>query len=238
MFLEQDQVSIYYEVHGTGEPIVLLHGNGEDHTYFKHQVPYLLTCGFQVILIDMRGHGASSLGNQDLDFPLFAQDVIAVCDEQRIDQFHVLGFSDGANTAMQLGISYPDRIRSMILNSGNIHPKGMCRKVYRDIQKAYVKTKVLAAFDPAHQKEVQLLQLMYHHPKLISAQLQRLSMPVLVIAGTKDMIEEAHTRAIAHAIPHVSLVLLPQGDHFIAQNRSDEFNKAIGIFLKENLHGE
>lgn len=238
MFLDCEDTTLYYEVHGAGEPIVLLHGNGEDHSYFKYQLPYLIERGFRVILIDMRGHGASSLGEQPLDFELFANDVIRVCDVEAIHSFHVLGFSDGANTAMQLAILYPKRILSMILNSGNIHPKGLCRGIRHDIYKAYYKAKIQACFDPTCKLDEQLLQLMIHHPHITSKQLSQLIMPVQVIAGTNDMIEAAHTRAIAYAIPHVSLVLIPQGDHFIARDRSEEFNQAIGSFLQEVCHGK
>lgn len=237
MFLEREGVSLFYEVSGAGEPIVLLHGNGEDHTYFDQQLPFLIEQGFQVITIDMRGHGASSLGEEALSFDVFAQDVLAVCDACALSSFHILGFSDGANTAMTAGLLYPERIRSLILNSGNIHPKGLCSRVRHDIYKAYARARVQAVLAPSYQREVQLLQLMVKHPHMTSKQLQTLPMPVLVIAGTQDMVEASHTRAIAHSIPHVRLILLPQGDHFIAQNRSEEFNQMIGTFLQEVRNG-
>lgn len=72
--------TLYYEVTGQGHPLVLLHGNGEDSTYFEHQVPVFSQL-YQVIAIDTRAHGRSTHGNAPLDFYLFADDVIAVLDD-------------------------------------------------------------------------------------------------------------------------------------------------------------
>ena len=73
---------------------------------------------------------------------------------------------------------------------------------------------------------------MVHDPMIPAEELKQVSVPTLVIAGTKDMIREAHTRTIAEALPDARLVLLP-GDHFIANKNPDAFNRAVEDFLNE-----
>ena len=70
--------TLYYEVTGQGHPLVLLHGNGEDSTYFEHQVPVFSQL-YQVIAIDTRAHGRSTRGNAPLDFYLFAVKFMVNC---------------------------------------------------------------------------------------------------------------------------------------------------------------
>ena len=98
--------TLYYEVTGQGHPLVLLHGNGEDSTYFEHQVPVFSQL-YQVIAIDTRAHGRSTRGNAPLDFYLFADDVIAVLDDLGLQKAHILGFSDGGNIALHTVLKYP-----------------------------------------------------------------------------------------------------------------------------------
>ena len=79
---------------GRGKPLVLLHGNGEDSSYWKAQIPEL-TRFYRVIAVDSRGHGASETGAQGLSFALMAEDLKRVLDARGVKKAHFLGFSDG-----------------------------------------------------------------------------------------------------------------------------------------------
>ena len=85
---------------------------------------------------------------------------------------------------------------------------------------------------PAARAHAELLGLMVNEPHIAPAELKKLTMPVLVIAGMKDMIRERHTRLIAASIPNVRLALIP-GDHFIANKAPAAFNRAVRQFLEE-----
>lgn len=233
MEFRREEVSLYYEVEGNGDPILLLHGNGEDHTYFDKLVPYLLNDDLQVIQMDMRGHGASSLGNHPLTFALFAEDVKALLDHLHISQLIVLGFSDGANTAMQFAIAYPHYVKALILNAGNLNPYGMKPLIQAEVVLEYGVVSMLAIIHKRFQKKQQVLNLMVHHPHIHTKQLSALQMPTLVIAGENDMIRDSHTKQIAASIPHALLVILSKGDHFIARKKAEEFYQEVNKFLQE-----
>lgn len=92
-------IKLYYSEHGSGEPLILLHGNGEDSGYFKEQIRFF-SKHFRVIAVDTRGHGRSPRGNAPFTLTQFAEDLRCFMLEMGIKKAHILGFSDGANIAM------------------------------------------------------------------------------------------------------------------------------------------
>ena len=96
-------IKLYYQEKGTGEPLILLHGNGEDSSYFKNQIDYFQNT-YRVIAIDTRGHGRSPRGDAPFTIEQFACDLYDFMQEHRISNAIILGFSDGANIAMRFAI--------------------------------------------------------------------------------------------------------------------------------------
>ena len=217
-------IQLHYTEHGSGEPLVLLHGNGEDSSYFEHQIAFFQD-RYRVIAVDTRGHGKSPRGTAPLTLNQFADDLSAFMDELDIASAHILGFSDGANVAILFALAHPTRVKSLILNGGNLFPEGLTDQTRREIDKEYEQA-VLAN----DENQLELLRLMIDEPHIDPAQLAALSMPTLVVAGTDDMIEEAHTRLIAESIPNAQLTLI-EGTHFIAFENPDAFNRVVSEFL-------
>lgn len=202
-------------------PLVLLHGNGEDSNYFAHQLHALNTTR-EVIALDSRGHGESPRGSAPLTLAQMSDDLLAFMDDNNIAQADILGFSDGGNVALIFALTHPKRVRKLILNGANLEPRGLKTSVLLPILLEYRLTK-----DPA-QKE--LLGLMADEPHIPLDALSELDLPVLVIAGTRDMIKESHTRAIADALSNATLSLI-EGDHFVAATNPDAFNACVLAFL-------
>lgn len=223
------EVSLFYEEQGSGTPLILLHGNGEDGTYFVHQLAYF-SKNYRVIAVDTRGHGKSPRGSAPFTMDQFAEDLWNFLDQRSIDRAVVLGFSDGANIAMKFAFRYPERVRALILNGGNLNAKGVKRSVQIPIEIGYRMAKLFAGRSPKARKNAEILGLMVHEPNIPVSELRRIDVPALVIAGTKDMIRGSHTREIAAGIPNARLVLIP-GDHFIANREPDAFNRAVEDFL-------
>ena len=84
-------------------------------------------------------------------------------------------------------------------------------------------------------RKKELLGLMVNDPNIPEEALSGISVPALVIAGTKDMIRESHTRRIAQCIPGAELAIIP-GDHFVAAKNPDAFNEAVLAFLRKSQH--
>lgn len=228
-------IELFYTKTGSGTPLLLLHGNGEDGTYFVHQVQEF-SKDFCVYAIDTRGHGKSPRGTAPFTISRFADDLLAFMDLHGIPQADILGFSDGGNIALTFALRYPDRIRRLILNGANLDPKGVKPTVQVPVVLGYHIASLFRA--PKARANAEMLGLMVKEPHIAPSELAALSMPTLVIAGKNDMIRDAHTRLIAASIPGAKLAIIP-GDHFIANKEPDAFNQAVRAFLAEtSVSGE
>ena len=222
-------ISLYYEKRGAGEPLVLLHGNGEDGSYFLHQME-AFSREFLVYALDTRGHGRSPRGSAPFTISQFAEDLLAFLDEQGLKRVNLLGFSDGGNIALTFALRHPERVRRLVLNGANLTPRGVKAWVQLPIVLGYQIASRLQS--PKARTNAEMLGLMVHEPQIPPSELAGLMMPVLVIAGTRDMIREDHTRLMAREIPGARLALIP-GNHFIARRNPAAFNRAVWSFFQE-----
>ena len=220
----------FFVERGAGEPLILLHGNGEDCSYFEHQMD-ALAAAYLVFAIDTRGHGRSPRGDAPFTIRQFADDLRDFMDSHSLERAHILGFSDGANIAMIFAVKYPERVLRLILNGGNLDAKGIKRSVQWPIELGYAIARMFAAKSPEAKANAEMLGLMVNDPDIEPSLLARIQAPTLVIAGRNDMVKESHTKLIARSIPNSTLCFI-DGDHFIAHRNPEPFNKAVLEFLK------
>jgi len=211
--------------------MILLHGNGESKEYFAGQMSAYAVCR-HVYALDTRGHGASDRGDAPFTLTQFAEDLEAFRAEHGFVSMDLLGFSDGGNIAMLYALAHPERVTKLILNGANLEPSGVKRAVQLPVEIGYRIASIFAAWDPKAKANAEMLGLMVNEPHIDPGELGKLTMPVLVIAGEKDMIRDDHTRKIAAALPDGELVILP-GDHFVAAKNPDAFNEAVLRFLQK-----
>ena len=216
---------------GQGEALILLHGNGENCDYFQGQTDEFARY-FHVYAIDTRGHGKTPRGNAPFTIRQFADDLLDFMDAHQIGKAHLLGFSDGGNIAMIFAMKYPDRVNRLILNGANLDAKGVKPSVQIPIEIGYRIARIFARISQAAKLNAEMLGLMVNDPNVPSEELVKIQAKTLVIAGTKDMIKDEHTRLIAQSIPNAQLVIL-EGNHFIANKCPQAFNEAVLKFLKE-----
>ena len=153
-------------------------------------------------------------------------------DDHQIEKAHLLGFSDGGNIAMVFAIQHPKRVDRLILNGANLDPSGVKRSVQIPIEIGYRMAKRFAKKNDSAKANAEMLGLMVNDPNVAPEDLASIKAKTLVIAGTKDMILESHTRLIAEHIPDSRLALI-EGDHFIANKKPEAFNRAVLAFLEE-----
>lgn len=224
----------YYIESGKGFPLILLHGNGENHEYFEHQIACFSKTR-RVLAPDTRGHGRTPRGSAPFTIGQFAEDLKSFMEDQGIEQADILGFSDGGNIAMVFAMRYPQCVRNLILNGANLDAGGVKASVQIPITIGFWLTGLFAARSPKAKLHRELLGLMVHDPNLRPEELQKISARTLVIAGTRDMIKRPHTELIARSIAGAELVFL-EGDHFIANKRPEAFNEVVGRFLENETH--
>ena len=219
----------HYIEQGKGFPLILLHGNGEDCSYFLHQMaPFAQH--FRVLAIDTRGHGKTPRGERPFTIRQFADDLLAFMDQHAIEKAHILGFSDGGNIAMVFALAHPERVERLILNGANLDASGVKRKIQIPIEIGYRIARLFAGMSPKAKRNAEMLGLMVNDPNVKPEELSRMQCPTLVVAGDKDMIKDQHTRLIATSIPGAALSII-SGSHFIANQRPEAFNEVVLRFL-------
>ena len=223
-------ISLHFVEKGRGKPLILLHGNGEDGSYFEHQID-CFSADYRVIALDTRGHGQSPRGEKPFTIVQFAEDLHDFMDENGIDQAILLGFSDGGNIALTFALKYPERVERMIVDGANLFPGGVKPLYQWPIEIGYRIAKMFAKKSEKAKQNAEMLGLMVNEPHIDPVELARLTMPVLVVAGTKDMIKDKHTRLIYKSLPNARLSII-EGDHFVANKNAAAFNKAVEDFLR------
>ena len=193
--------------------LVLLHGNGEDLRIFKHQISYFSQY-YKVIAMDTRGHGKSTRGTAPFNFYTFASDLITVLDAFQVDRAHIVGFSDGAITALHIALIAPERVASMILLGVNYNSKGLRLIPRIQILLVYTWLSVVSLFSTGKRKQKEIWGLMVHQPNLTIAEISRITVPTLVVTGEKDLVSQRHNDEISCAITGSQRLIIPRGDHF------------------------
>lgn len=217
MYFQHEHVYLYYEVSGTGKPIIMLHGNGEDITIFSKAIDKLKE-HFTVYAIDTRGHGKSSPVHE-YHYSDMAEDVYAFIKGNGIEKPAVYGFSDGGITALMLGYTHPDAVSAIIASGANSSPKGLktlYRFGYRKLSHFY--------HDPK-------IGLMLREPQMTREDLEKITVPVLLTAGSKDMIKKEDTEFLHSSIRGSSLMILEGEGHDSYVADSDKIAEIIKDFL-------
>lgn len=222
-------INLFYQEKGKGEVLVLLHGNSDNSNYFVNQIEYFKD-NYRVIAIDTRGHGKSPRGNMPFTIEQFADDLNNFLNKLNIDKITLLGFSDGANIGMKFALKYPEKLNALILDGGNLNKDGVSKTVSVSIELIYKLCKLLSKKSEEAKKYMEMLNLLVNEPNIKPEELNKINVPTLVIAGTKDLIKPEHTKLIAENINNSKLIFV-NGGHMVAKQKPQEFNKEVEKFL-------
>ena len=229
-------INVYYEIHGDGHPLVLLHGGATSIEIFFGQLP-VLAKSFKVYAFDSRGHGRSSRGQAPLSYALMAADTIAALDALGVQRAHLVGWSDGGNIGLYLAVHYPERIDRLVVISANFRPEGLKAESMRPGESyagrltEYWFKLLSPAPDNWPRLKVDLQQLWDTKPTLSEADLGGITAPTLIIAGEQDIVTPAHIEKMHHAIKGSVLQVIPGTTHSLLWQRPRLVNKMIIDFL-------
>lgn len=226
-------VKLYYETYGQGEPLLLLHGNGESISSFTQQIAALAK-EYQVIAVDTRDQGKSAATRGPLSYDLFADDMQALLEQLSIPAAHVVGWSDGGNTGLSMALRYPARVRSLVTMGANLYADttSVDAKMLKEVRQGKLLFTALSPFKQQFRRGRRLTTMLLKYPQMQPGQLQAIAAPVLVLAGEKDIIKEAHTRLIAQHIPGAQLTIFPGLTHYAPQENGPLFNQTVLDFLR------
>lgn len=232
--ITHDGAAIWYASIGRGLPVILLHGGLGHSGNWSFQAAALTQAGYRVILIDSRGHGRSTRDTRRYSYQLMAGDVLAVMDELAIDHARLVGWSDGACTALILGDRHPRRVDGVLFFACNMDPGGalpfvptpVIDRCFSRHRQDYAALSATPADFDAFVEAVGTMQ--RTEPNYTADDLRRIAVPVTIFHSSGDeFINPEHARYLANTIPGARLVTLPGVTHFAPLQRPRQFNTAM-----------
>ncbi|HBE84335.1 MAG TPA: alpha/beta hydrolase [Lachnoclostridium sp.] len=199
MYIEVNGVTLYYEVSGSGPAILLVHGNGEDHSIFN-ETAELLRENYTVYALDSRDHGKSSRV-KTLGYEAMAEDVAEFARKLKLENPCYCGFSDGGIIGILAAVRYPELFSKLVLCGANAYPQGL----------KWYWLKLFSLLEAVNHDPKLLMML--KEPQITARELESIPVPVLLLAGERDMVRESHTRYLASKIKDSRLNILPGEGH-------------------------
>jgi len=244
-YVDVNGLHMYHEIDGAGSPLVLLHGGMLTTEYFAPLVPGLAR-KHQVIAVDMQGHGRTNDTDRTITPAALATDIVGLLDHLGIDRAHVLGHSLGAAVALELAVSHPGRVRSIVPISASVRADGMHEDLTDPAKMAtssrlptqqdfagFRETYLRLSPHPGHFDEffAALSQSAADSQGWSDAQLAAITAPVLIVLGDHDFVTIEHAALMQHLIPGSELAVLPNTTHMTAASRADLLLPMLADFL-------
>ena len=242
-------IKMYYEIHGSGSPLVLLHGGGSTiSTSFGRILPELAKT-HQVIAIELQAHGHTGDRNAPETFGQDAADVVELLQQLHISKADIFGFSNGGHTALEIGIKYPQKVNKLVIASAFYKREGVpawfwkgfdnpkfsdMPQIYKD---EYLKINDQAALMNMFNKDVQRMK---NFKDWSDEDIRSIQAPTLIVIGDQDLPLPEHAAAMSRLLPHGRLAILPgrHGEYFgealFTKNNSKE-PEAFAEILNEFL---
>jgi len=212
------EIELNFEKKGSGKPLIMIHGNGEDLHIFDELVESLKN-DFSIYAIDMRNHGKSSL-TDDFDYGVMANDLYLFIQKLRIEKPFFFGFSDGGIIGLLLSIAYPELFSKIVIAGANMNPQGVLPSISKISKENYEQTK------SPYEK------MMLEQPNIRNQDLNKIKTPTLILAGEFDVIRETHTKRIAKHIKNSTLKIILKRAHHDYIVHTDELKEILKDFYK------
>lgn len=220
-YADVNGIRMYYEIHGAGRPLILIHGGGSTiQTSFGRLMP-LLARTRRVIAVELQAHGRTSDRNGPESFEQDADDVAELMRQLNIAQADILGFSNGGSTTLQVAMRHPDRVRKLIAVSAIYKRDGMQppfwdsmeKATFADMPQLYKDAFMRLNHDPAKLRTMfdKDRQRMLAFKDWRTEDVQAIKAPALIVVSDQDAIRPEHALELAHALSHARLAILPGG---------------------------
>jgi pimeloyl-ACP methyl ester carboxylesterase len=245
-YADVNGLHMYYEVQGEGSPLVLLHGGVQSiDLSFAGLIPELVG-RHRVIGVEMQGHGRTADIDREITPAALASDVVALLDHLGIDRAHVLGHSLGGAVTLELAVSHPTRVRSVVPVSASVRPDGMHEDL-TDPAKQATSTRMPTQQDFVDFRDAYLR--LSPHPEHFDdflaslsrsaadlqgwsdEQLAGITAPTLIVQGDHDFVTIEHAALMQHLIPGAHLAVLPDTTHMTVTRRADLLLPMLAAFL-------
>jgi pimeloyl-ACP methyl ester carboxylesterase len=232
---EINGIALYYEIYGAGPVMLVLHPNSGSIAAMEHQIAYF-SRHYRVIAVDSRGHGKSGIGSEPLTYEQQADDINSLLNELQVAAVTVLGWSDGGILGLLLAIHYPDKVGKLAIMAANLNPEGAypwALEALKDLEKTA--DGKIAEGDTTQPWSLykRRFDLVAKQPQIPVADLAKIDVPVLVMAGDHDLIRLDHTLQIFQSLPKAHLAILPGSTHLVVVENPALFNRTVEAFVNQ-----
>ena len=218
-FSQVNGLKMYYEIHGEGKPLVLIHGGGSTiESNFGRIIP-MLAKHRKVIAVELQAHGRTSDRDADLTFEQDADDVATLLKNLNINKADFLGFSNGGTTTIQLAIRHPELVNKMILGSALAKRSGVpagfwdfMKQAHLDQMPQELKDAYLAVAPKPEDLQVMHdrdAKRMVNFKDIPDEQIKHIKTPTFIIIGDKDVITPEHAIELQRQIKGSVLAIIP-----------------------------
>jgi pimeloyl-ACP methyl ester carboxylesterase len=203
-YAEVNGINLYYETHGTGRPLILLHGGLGSGEMFGPVLP-LLAERHRVIAPDLQGHGRTADIDRPIEMRLMAGDIAALIDHIGLDQPDLVGYSLGAGVALQVAARHPAKIRRLVIVSASLRNDAIYAEVRAQQQQVNAGAVEFMKETPMYKLYQRVAPRPEDFPRLLtkigdsmskdfdfSEDVRNLQMPTLVVAADADMAPPSH----------------------------------------------
>ena len=255
---KQGDCRLHYEIHGRGQPVLLVHGLGSSTRDWEYQLP-VLKQHFQVISLDLRGHGRSDKPRERYSIAGFAEDVGALIRHLELPPVHLVGISMGGMIGFQLGVDRPELLRSLtIVNSGpevkaksladcvqiakrwslsrllslETIAKGLGKLLFPKPEQVELRLKIERRW-PRNDKRAYLSSLDAIIGWGVRGQISKITCPTLVVSGDRDYTPVANKQAYVDEMVNARLVVIEDSRHATPMDQPEAFNQQLLQFLTE-----
>jgi pimeloyl-ACP methyl ester carboxylesterase len=242
-YVDVDGLHVYYEVHGQGAPLVLLHGGGVSLESFDSQVPEFAQ-RYQVIVPERMGHGRTADANRPFHYHTMAEETVDFLNAIGVTQpVDVLGWSDGGIIGLDLAMHHPERVHRLVVTGTNFTTAGIgppppgpgSEKFAAGVDSLMQEAAAVTVGGDSEREAVMAkLSLMWStEPDYTTADLATIHARTLVMVGDHDLVRPEHAVAMYRAIPGAELAILPGASHLAPIEKPDLFNRLVLDFLAE-----
>jgi len=246
-YVDVNDIKVYYEIYGEGEPLLLLHGNSGSIENFIYQIPEL-SKHFKVIAVDSRAQGRTSDSDQEITYALMASDMSELIDKLNLGRVNIVGWSDGGNIGLELAFAHPEKVLKVVTFGANYTYENWMAPpdsvVMDPSDPLIIKTSdmmikystAIERLSPDKQRipiiKKKLEDLMGKNPNFTLDQLKTINVPFLIVAGDHDVISLDQTIALFSNLPKAQLFIVPHASHIVPAENPDLINSEVVRFLK------
>ena len=233
-------IRMYYELHGKGAPLLLVHGGAGNGMQFSKQLP-AFSPHYRCIVPDCCAQGRTTDRKGPLTYHAMAEDMIALLDHLHVKRVDIMGWSDGGNIGLDIAMHHPERVKHLVTFGANFQPDGLnpddvewnntatAESFGADMRTGWTKLNP----QPEHYEEAmnKIIALWRTLPNWSLADLRAIRAKTLICAGDHDLIRLDHTAALAQAIPGAEMWIVPDASHSAMIERWEIVNPKVLEFL-------